>query len=215
MRPTQAHVLKMTALVEHKGESDDLTDLKGYDLMLSLLRRHKRDLKQIQSNERKEAFKRSILPDYLPWIEGALSARSGKQDDVLMHWLVWAIDCEEYQLALKIAEYALSYDLVLPEQFERTLATVIAETFANKALYADTEAQQDYLLTYLLKVQTLTDGQDMPDLARAKLYKMIGLFSEKHAPEYALDTLSRALKLNPFIGVKTAVKRLKKRLGVL
>ena len=92
---------------------------------------------------------------------------------------------------------------------------MLAETFANKALYADTEAQQDYLLTYLLKVQALTDGQDMPDLARAKLYKMIGLFSEKHAPEHALDTLSRALKLNPFIGVKTAVKRLKKRLGVL
>ncbi|WP_324609037.1 phage terminase small subunit [Glaesserella parasuis] len=55
----------------------------------------------------------------------------------------------------------------------------------------------------------------MPDQSRAKLYKMIGLFSENHAPETALNTLIRANQLNPYIGVKTVIKRLKKKISSL
>ncbi|ATW43513.1 phage terminase small subunit [Glaesserella parasuis] len=215
MRPTQAHFLRMTA-AEESAADVPMEALEGYDLMLSTLAMHKRRLKQIQSNEKKAEYKlKNALPDFLPWIQGVLKAGSGKQDDILMTWLVWAIDCEEYQLALKISEYALKHDLALPENFNRTLATVIAEEFANKALFADSEALQAYLLPYLEKVRSLTDEEDMPDQSRAKLYKMIGLFSENHAPETALNTLIRANQLNPYIGVKTVIKRLKKKISSL
>lgn len=64
------------------------------------LARHKKELKSIQSNEKKAEFKKAILPDYLPWIEGALNTGNGKQDNVLMMWQVWAIDCGQFNLAL-------------------------------------------------------------------------------------------------------------------
>ncbi|KEZ23262.1 Phage small terminase subunit [Glaesserella parasuis] len=117
MRPTQAHFLRMTA-AEESAADVPMEALEGYDLMLSTLAMHKRRLKQIQSNEKKAEYKlKNALPDFLPWIQGVLKAGSGKQDDILMTWLVWAIDCEEYQLALKISEYALKHDLALPENF--------------------------------------------------------------------------------------------------
>ncbi|HHW7546249.1 TPA: phage terminase small subunit [Mannheimia haemolytica] len=214
MRPTKKFALKMNALVAHKGDFNSPADYSGYDLMLMALRRHKRELKNIQSNERKAAFKRSILPEFLPWIDGVLKADSGKQDDVLMTWLIWSIDCNEYQTAVKIAEYALKYDLAPPENFNRTLATIIAEEFATKALFIR-EEDRAYFLVYLCKIKQLTDEKDMPDPARAKLYKMIGLFSEENAPKTALSVLTRAIELDPYVGVKTVIKRLKKKLSLL
>lgn len=213
MRPTQAHVLKVLSTQAHTAEQEDLADLSGYEIMLRLLSRHKRDLKRIQSNERKAQFKKQVLPDYMPWIKGALEVGSGKQDDILMTWLVWAIDCEEYQLALTLADYALFHDLALPENFNRTLATLIAEEFSDKAQFTEGE-QQGYFLAYLLRVKQLTDGHDMPDQSRARLYKAIGQLSLENAPEQALEALNRANKLNPNIGVKTIIKRLQKQLGI-
>ncbi|MCW9698143.1 phage terminase small subunit [Avibacterium sp. 20-129] len=214
MRPTQAHVLKMTALEESAVQNpEESKKLSGYEKMLRILARHKKDLKLIQSNERKAVYKKEILPNYLPWIEGALSAGTGKQDNVLMTCLVWAIDCEEYQLALKIADYALFHDLRLPENFNRTLSTLLAEEFADKAKIAKNE-QRPYLLAHLKRIAQMTDEQDMPDQSRARLYKEIGILSQDTDPENALAVLTRANELNPNCGVKTLVKRLQKQLNL-
>ncbi|KGQ33763.1 terminase [Gallibacterium anatis] len=214
MRPTQAHVLKMTALKESAAQNqEELRKLSGYEKMLRVLARHKKDLKLIQSNERKAAYKKEILPNYLPWIEGALSAGTGRQDDILMTCLVWAIDCEEYQLALKIADYALFHDLRLPENFNRTLSTLLAEEFSDKAKIAKSE-QRHYLLAYLKRIAQMTNDQDMPDQSRARLYKEIGILSQETDPENALALLMRANELNPNCGVKTLVKRLQKQLSL-
>lgn len=123
MRPTQAHMLKMTALAESAAENEDFADLSGYEKMLRVLARHKKDLKLIQSNERKAA----------------------------------------------------------------------------------------YLLTYLLRIKQLTDGEDMPDQSRARLYKAIGLLDAENNPQRALEHLTRANQLNPNCGVKTLIKRLQKQ----
>ena len=107
MRPTKRHFLEVSAAIANAAETEDLSDFTEYEKMCRILARHRKDLKNIQSTERKAAFKKQILPDYLPWITGALSAGTGKQDNVLMTWCVWAIDCGEYHLALQIADYAM------------------------------------------------------------------------------------------------------------
>ena len=212
LSPAQIHLRTISAALAHAAENEDLSDFTEYEKMCRVLARHRKDLKQIQSTKLKADFKRKILPDYLPWIEGALSAGTGKQDIVVMTWCVWAIDCEEYHLALQIAEYAIFHDLRLPEPFTRTLGTMIAEEFADKAKAA-MAANQPFEVAYLERAQSLTEPIDMPDESRARLLRELGLLLVLKNPEQALECLERALGLNQAIGVKGEIKKLRKQLN--
>lgn len=212
MRPTKRHFLAKSAELAHSAENELLANSTEYEKMLYLLARHKKDLKDIQSREKKAEFKKSILPDYLPWIEGALNTGNGKQDNVLMTWQVWAIDCGQFNLALSIADYALHQQLALPEPFTRTLGTMLAEEFADYAKAAQL-AGKDFEVSYLERVAELVKDEDMPDESRARLYRELGLLKMESDPETALATLERALELNKNIGVKGEVKKLRKQLN--
>ncbi|OOS00658.1 terminase [Canicola haemoglobinophilus] len=211
MRPTQRHFLEASAKKAHMQEEHLLAGATEYEKMLYLLARHKKDLKEIHSMELKAEYKKKILPDYLPWIEGALSSASGKQDNVLMTWLIWSIDCEQYHLALQIAEYAIHQGLVLPENFNRTLCSALVEEFADKAKIAQ-KLNRTFDVAYLERIAKLTDEQDMPDESRARLYREIGLLKLTSEPKTALTYLERALELNLNIGVQGEIKKLRKQL---
>ena len=193
MRPTKRHFLETTAALAHAAEDEDLSDFSEYDKMCRLLARHRKDLKLIQSTERK-------------------ATGTGKQDNVLMTWCVWAIDCGEYHLALQIADYAIFHDLRLPEPFTRTLGTMIVEEFADRAKAA-MAANQPFEVAYLEQVQRLTEGLDMPDESRARLLRELGLLLAPKQPELALTYLERSLSLNQAIGVKGEIKKLRKQLN--
>ena len=212
MRPTKRHFLEVSAAIANAAETEDLSDFTEYEKMCRILARHRKDLKNIQSTERKAAFKKQILPDYLPWITGALSAGTGKQDNVLMTWYVWAIDCGDYHLALPIADYAVFHDLRLPEPFTRTLGTLLAEEFADQAKTAQA-ANQPFEVSYLEQVQRITAECDMPDESRARLLRELGLLLVEKNPEQALQYLERALGLDQKVGVKGDIKKLRKKLS--
>nr|DAU39377.1 MAG TPA: small terminase subunit [Caudoviricetes sp.] len=212
MRPTKRHFLEVSAAIANAAETEDLSDFTEYEKMCRILARHRKDLKNIQSTERKATFKKQILPDYLPWITGALSAGTGKQDNVLMTCCVWAIDCGEYHLALQIADYAVFHDLRLPEPFTRTLGTLLAEEFADQAKTAQA-ANQPFEVSYLEQVQRITAEYDMPDESRARLLRELGLLLVEKNPEQALQYLERALGLDQKVGVKGDIKKLRKKLS--
>ncbi|MGX2969296.1 phage terminase small subunit [Ursidibacter sp. B-7004-1] len=212
MRPTKAHFLQKSAELAHSAEQTKLEELDAYEQMLYLLARHKKDLKAIASMEQRASYKKSILHHYLPWIEGALSAGNGKQDNVLMTWQVWAVDCAEYHLALQIAEYAIHQELSLPDGFSRSLCSMLAEEFADAAKKAQ-KVQKPFEVSYLLRVDELTKEKDMPDESRARLYREIGLLLETTQPETALNYLERALTLNLNVGVQGNIKKLRKQLN--
>ncbi|WP_443091377.1 phage terminase small subunit [Basfia succiniciproducens] len=212
MRPTKLHFMTKSAELAHSAETEQLANSTEYEKMLYLLNRHKKDLKGIQSMEKRAEYKKAILPNYLPWIEGALKGGDGKQDNVLMTWQVWAIDCGQFNLALSIADYALHQQLVLPEQFSRTLGTLLAEEFADYAKSAQL-AGKNFEVSYLERVADLVKDEDMPDESRARLYRELGLLKMESDPETALATLERALELNKNIGVKGEVKKLRKQLN--
>ena len=52
----------------------------GYEVMLAKLQQDQFRLKQVQSTEGKGKLKAELLPEYAPYIEGALSAGQGAQD---------------------------------------------------------------------------------------------------------------------------------------
>lgn len=190
----------------------------AYELQLAKLYEDKRRLKDVQSIERKVAVKAQILPDYAAWVEGALDAGRGGQDDVLMTVMVWRIDVGDFAGALRIADYALKHGLTLPDQYQRDVATLVAEEIADQALKALGSGQPAdvQMLAYTAE---LTDAHDMPDEVRAKLYKAIGLESKRaltddpplSLAERALGFLRRAFQLNERVGVKKEIEHLERQ----
>lgn len=212
----KAHFMRHAAAALNLEERPiDRALASQYELMLAKLAEDRRRLKDVQSIERKAEVKRELLPEYSPWIEGVLKGASGRQDDVLMTVMVWRIDVGDVHGALPIARYAIEHQLVLPDQYKRTTACLIAEEAADMALkdleHADIES--------LAEVLDITAEEDMPDEVRAKLHKAIG-YAARHLAgdgtdgtsraylEGAMSHLQRALALHDRCGVKKDIERL-------
>lgn len=184
----------------------------AYELMLAKLYDDKRRLKDIQSIERKIEVKREILPEYDSWVDGALEGGQGAQDEILVTVMVWRMDVGDFDEALRIAHYVVEHDLVLPDQYERNVATVVADEIADASLAVQKDGGS-FPLGILQEAEALTFQLDMPDQARAKLHKALGyeLRAAKQLPQ-AIEHYERALKLNDKIGVKRIITELEAEL---
>lgn len=181
-------------------------DANLYELMLMQMADHKRSLKQIQSLERKVEAKRHMLPEYAAYVDGVLQADAGRQDDVVMTIMVWSVDVGDFERAIRIGAYALKHGLTTPEQYNRDTATLLAEEIAEAKLRG-----ADVPVEYLVHVDDLTAGHDMPDEVRAKLKRAIGEAYADAAPALAVVYLERAIELNKNIGVKKLLDSLKRK----
>ncbi|MHA6887240.1 phage terminase small subunit [Ralstonia pseudosolanacearum] len=220
--PARNHFLRVTAASAAKAAqaSNPLRYATGQELMLAQLAEHKRQLKQVQSVERKAELKRKLLPEYAAWVRGVLDADTGAQDEVFMTVMVWLIDVGSFADALELAAYAIRHQLEMPDQYQRTTACLIAEEFANMALKG-IEAGDPVDVTTLHEVAELVAAEDMPDEVRAKLHKAMGyacaaLAEAVTGPEAvsrrmdALTHLRRALELHDKCGVKKDIERIER-----
>lgn len=220
MRLTQKHFQTVTAKLAAKAagtDSDALQNASAYELMLVQLNDDKRKLKDIQSMETRADIKRTLLPKYEPYVDGILAGGKGAQDAVLMTIMLWRLDTHDFDGALVIASYAIKYKLAMPDSFQRTTATLIAEELAINALSMLGDAQTDKaaLLENLVEVELLTRDQDMPNEVRARLHKALGYCLMDIDPAQALIELKQAYKLHDKSGVKTDIGRLEKQLKKL
>ena len=209
--PARAHYQQSMAAAQQPENTEQPRDqnaANAYELMLAKLAGDKRRLKAIQSMELKAALKLNLLPDYADWIAGVLEGDNGCQDDVLMTVFVWAVDAGQFSTALDIGDYALRHNLVMPDQYQRDVPCVLAEEIADFALKLP-EEQLLGLRIYLERAIDLTDGKDMPDQVRAKLYKASG-YALRAAGELAQarERLVRAFELFDKVGVKKDIERL-------
>lgn len=215
--PAKKHFLRTSAaaLGLPAEAAPDKATADAYELMLYKLAEDKRRLKDIQSIERKAEVKAQLLPEYTPWITGVLEGGSGRQDDVLMTVFVWTIDIGNFELALKIGQYAIAHQLTMPDHYQRDVPCVLAEEIADYALKQD-EAILVNLQPCIALTIALTDGCDMPDEVRAKLLKANGYalrcagvsLGDTEILTKARDALARALKLHSKVGVKKDIERL-------
>lgn len=200
-----------------------------YELLMAALGEDMRRLKGIQSTEGKIAAKREMVDRYAPHVEATLAAAvetgTAVQDELLVNIMIWRLDIGDYAVGLDIAEHVLRFGLRLPERFQRTPATMIAEEVAEAALVA-AKADKDFPLPVLQRADQLTAGFDMPDAVRAKIAKAIALQLVRAAADAdstpdsapagaahaarkaALDAFRRALELEPKIGVLKDIERL-------
>lgn len=213
MTPARAHYLRVSAEMAqaHTQAGSGLENCTEYELMLVKLAADRRRLKSVQSMERKAEVKRDLLPDYAPWIEGVLAAGRGAQDEVLMSVMVWRMDAGDFEGALDIADYALQHSLVMPDRYQRTTATVIAEEIADAAKRARDGGQTPFPADVLQRTYQLTAPCDMHDQVRAKLHREMGLHPDTD-PKAALGHLQRATQLNDKTGVKKQIEKLNREL---
>lgn len=199
-----------------------------YQLQLARLGVDLRQLREIQSIERKIERKREVAPGYFDWIAGVLEADTGAQDEVLVQVMIWTIDIGDFASAMPMIRYVLRHKLTLPERFERTAPTTIAEEVAEAALKALGQ-DQDFDRAVLMEIDDLVELEDIYDPVRAKLEKAIGLQLERDAAAIpaeadgpaglanaaraqALARLRRALALDPSCGVKKRADALERTL---
>ena len=196
----------------------------AYELMLAQLHEHRRTLKSIQSIERKIEAKRSFVGQYDEYIAGALEGGQGGHDLVLTSVMVWHLDIGNWARGLEIAAYALAHGLVLPDQYNRDIATLLIDESSTAALAGTLTG--DEALRVLSEVDSLTAERDAPDQARAKLHKAIGYAlmgkTPTHEPDIAaldeskarlaMEHLQRAHQLFDKVGVKKDMERLERRL---
>lgn len=214
LSPARAHVQAHIAAARAAADADERIDpalATGYELMLAQLAEHRRQLKQVQSIERKIDLKRRLLPEYAPYIAGALEADRGGQDDVLVTLLVWHIDCGQLAAAVPLAAYCLQHGLVMPDHYERSLACIVAEEAAELAL-KQIGAGEEPDIGALIDIRQMSEGRDMPDEVRAKMHKAIGYAIRDTEPAAALGELNRALQLNAKAGVKKDIERLERKI---
>ena len=242
LTPAQRHRARVLA-AKAQAQSPFGIEVQGseYELMMAKLATDKRTLKNLESVQLKRQTKATLLPDYLPWIEGALTKGQGAKDFVFTTVMVWAIDAGAYSLALRMAAYAVQHKLPLPDQYHRSTAALLMDEFADAYLRgqwsplrpgADDSGQAVMLhdgthpAEHLTAVDGLTQGMDAPDQARAKLHKAIGYALMGKTPtnepdittldeskaRKAMDHLERAHELFAQVGVKKDMERLERRI---
>lgn len=192
---------------------EPLNGATAYELMLAKLDTDRRRLREIQSIERKVDVKREVLPEYDDWVRGALESGRGAQDDVLTTVMIWHIDAGNVARALDIAAYVLEHGLTLPDQYERSVATALVDEISGAALAALRNGTEfDPVL--LSRLAALTAEHDMPDPARAKLHKALGLHLKASGElADARSHLQRALELHDGAGCKRDLAEVERQLN--
>lgn len=196
----------MVATAEQTADAQDNVsgDPKG-NLELKFFNDYEQ-IKSLQSKTTRNERKAAALPEYTPYIEGVLASGVSPQNDMLLILMVWALDTQALALATDIAQFALLNNMTMPEPFSRDVATVFAEQFADEIIKNDAKAD-DGLVKKAIDVVT---DSDMPDEVRAKLYRAYGLVVALHSKADAISAYEMALKLDPQVGCKTDLARLKK-----
>ncbi|WP_210522765.1 phage terminase small subunit [Pantoea ananatis] len=215
LTPAQRHFQKVMA--ERRGQADEESDIQrtAHEQILHRLRMDLSRLSGVQSEETKAEMKKSMLPEYEGWIEGTLDGDSGRQDEVITRLMVWAIDCRDYALALRLGRYVVRHGLTLPDNFNRTAATFLTEEMSKPLLTlaaADADADLSSGIAALDEVAGIVADSDMPDVVRAKLCKARAL-ARRGATDIttkaeALALFREALTRNPNAGVKKEIATL-------
>ena len=215
LTPAQRHFQKVMA--ERRGQADEESDIQrtAHEQILHRLRMDLSRLSGVQSEETKAEMKKSMLPEYEGWIEGTLDGDSGRQDEVITRLMVWAIDCRDYALALRLGRYVVRHGLTLPDNFNRTAATFLTEEMSKPLLTlaaADADADLSSGIAVLDEVAGIVADSDMPDVVRAKLCKARALArrgaTDITAKAEALALFREALTRNPNAGVKKEIASL-------
>ena len=215
---TPAQRVRMRKLAEQQTQNASQTraDLSAYELAMAQLYEHKRALKKIQSVAKKGEFKAGILADYEPYVSGVLAGDGGHADEVITTIMLWSIDGGQYPRALPLLRYCIKHGLTLPDKFQRTLHTAIAEELSEAVLNhckTDGNHGHDIIEPELMQAfYQLLVNADMPDPVKGKLHKATALVLEQAWPHAAIEQFETSKQYLSRANVEKRIKALKKQI---
>ena len=165
-----------------------------------------------------------LFRSYESYVQGVLEGGQGAQDEVLTTVMVWRFDAGDFTGGLDIATYVLEHKMVMPDRFARTLGCLVAEEVATAAFKAQ-KVGEPFDLAILHRTAELTDAEDMPDQARAKLFLAMGRATLEGITEETpgqpgqlqagVDLLKKAIALHDACGGKKDLERAERLLNKL
>lgn len=224
LTPAQKHFQQVMAQRRGEAQAETASSVvrTAHEQVLHQMRMHMAQLSRVQSDQAKAEMKRTMLPDYEGWIDGTLEADSGRQDEVITRLMVWAVDCGDYALALRIGRYVVTHDMAMHDDFKRNAATFLADEICNPVLTlakTDKDADLSACIAPLDELADIVAEADMPDEVRAKLCKARGLVRraslDAETQGQALNLLREAMSLNAGSGVKREIDALSRKLAKL
>ena len=225
-RPAKQNFQRVTAAIVAAATepTQTMAGATAYEHQLNQLLQDRLRLKQVQSNQGKAELKRQLLPKYIPYVQGVLDAGQGAQDEVLTTIMVWRFDAGDFTGGLDIAQYVLQHKMVMPDRFARTLGCLVAEEVATAAFKAQ-KVGEPFDLAVLHRTAELTDAEDMPDQARAKLFLAMGRATlegltddqpgQPGQVQAGIDLLKKAIDLHDACGGKKDLERAERLLNKL
>lgn len=169
--------------------------------------------------EDKQALKRELLPNYLPFVQAYVADGHDYPNDVAVQVMVWLFDVNDIDNALKIGMYLVATgNNDLPPKFSRNLPTFIADAiydWANDQLKAEQTASPylDDLVTYI-DDDALVEKWDLHPAVISKNLALLAKHKEREGKFAECVALcERAEAVNPTgAGVKTMKERVQKLL---
>lgn len=218
--------------LDETGANDD-AELTGEVAKVVLqLQADRRSLKEIKGTERKVAAKIGMLPAYAGWRDGVLAAGAGERgplDQVFTTLMAWTIDVGDYVTALPMVEHAVVHKLDMPSDFNRDPLTFAIDQICEDAIRAydqGEDAAKTFPAVVLPMLQDLVKDHDVDlhDEVEAKLHRALGMAilagakpdDEDDLRQRQVQTLlayQRAYDINPRVGVKKDMDRLKRELA--
>ncbi len=113
--PAQQHWQNVMA--QRAGRANEGVDhaaRTAHEEVLYRLRLAQARLKGVQARSAKAAIQKRVVAGIFPaGLEGTLEADGGQQDEVIATLMVWAIDCGDLPLALRIGAYVVHHNLII------------------------------------------------------------------------------------------------------
>ena len=152
-------------------------EASAYQLLMAALDEDLRSLSDLRSVDHKIEAKRQMIAKYddhvLTVLAAAADTGQALRDEVFVTMMIWRLDICDYGMALDMAEHVLKYGLALPQRYNRTAPTLIAEEPADAALKA-ASLDLPFDLPILQRVADLVKGQDINGIVCAKLQRALG-----------------------------------------
>ena len=199
------------ATVPEKGSMAEL-----YSYYSEMVKGYANGLKQIPDHNERNIIKASYLNTFREYLEEYMAKGETHDNNVLFYCLVWACDCQQWDLALELCDYAVK-TVQHSDVFDRNHQTVFAD---NLFRFAEQSYKDDKLKLlescHFNKVfeRVMSERWDINGILKARYYKLKGLLIQSTEPALALEYYNNAEQLKPDIGVKTRIKELKELLLV-
>ena len=170
-KDTKAQQVKALDEGDLKTAESTVTDYSQFEVLESSLKNDVTALANTPTGERDE-LRKTFIARYLPHVEKYVESAEVYANQILVMVMMWLFDNRDISSALKYALVAIEQGQKMPQQFNRNLATFVADAVLD---WADRELKLGHAIDpYFSQVLTKLDDWPVPEVVHMKYNKMAG-----------------------------------------